>query len=278
MQSRVATAATPSTSWESPAHGIRSLLRIINLRLIKPAMKSLIPASWLRQVLQHRSRRWDARFHCQPAVDVFTVIYKEAKWGAGPRGDYYSGTGSHDPQLVRPYVKAVGSFLQSLPTPPSLVDLGCGDFNIGSQLRRYCGKYIACDVVPGLISRNQEKFSDADVDFRCLDITQRDFPDAEVALLRQVLQHLSTVQILQVVPSLYRYRFLVVSEHLPVEPDFRPNVEKPAGAMIRLFLGSGVILTEPPFNLKVKSAKVICSVSQAVDDDPGLVRTTLYEL
>ncbi len=44
MQSRVATAATPSTSWESPAHGIRSLLRIINLRLIKPAMKSLIPA------------------------------------------------------------------------------------------------------------------------------------------------------------------------------------------------------------------------------------------
>ncbi len=139
-------------------------------------------------------------------------------------------------------------------------------------------KYIACDVVPGLISRNQEKFSDADVDFRCLDITQRDFPDAEVALLRQVLQHLSTVQILQVVPSLYRYRFLVVSEHLPVEPDFRPNVEKPAGAMIRLFLGSGVILTEPPFNLKVKSARVICSVSQAVDDHPGLVRTTLYEL
>jgi Methyltransferase domain len=278
MQPRVAAAATPSSSWGSPARGIRSLVRIVNVRLIKPAMKTLIPASWLRQVLHHRSRRWDARFHSQPAVDVFTAIYKEAKWGAGPRGDYYSGTGSHDPQVVRPYVEAVSAFLQSLPTPPSLVDLGCGDFNIGRQLRRYCGKYIACDVVPGLISRNQAKFSDADVDFRCLDITQGDFPDADVALLRQVLQHLSSVQILQIVPSLYRYRFLLVSEHLPVEPDFPPNIEKPAGAMIRLFLRSGVILTEPPFNLKVKSTKVICSNAQAVDHRPGLVRTTLYEL
>src|ERR1700722_19242675 len=128
MQPRVAAAATPSASWENPARGIRSLVRMfnarmINVRLIKPALKTLIPASWLRQFLHHRSRRWDARFHSQPAVDVFTAIYKEAKWGAGRRGNYYSGSGSHDPQVVRPYVEAVSAFLQSLPTPPSLVDL-----------------------------------------------------------------------------------------------------------------------------------------------------------
>jgi hypothetical protein len=211
-------------------------------------------------------------------VDVFTAIYKEAKWGAGARDDFFSGNGSHDPEFVLPYIEAVRDFLESLPTLPSLVDLGCGDFNIGRHLRLHCGKYSACDVVPGLISRNQAKFSDADVDFRCLDITQDDFPDAEVALLRQVLQHLSNVQILKIVPRLYRYKFLVLSEHLPAEAHFRPNLEKPAGAMVRLCQGSGVVLTEPPFNLKVKSSQVIGSVAQEIGDRPGLVRTTLYEL
>lgn len=283
MEPSVATAARPSASGESPTRRMRSLVRVIKARVIKvramkPAIKALIPAG-LRQQVRHRlSKRWDAKFRSQPVVDVFTAIYKEAKWGADPGGDFYSGTGSHDPEVVRPYVEAVGAFLQSLPSPPSLVDLGCGDFNIGRQLRRYCGKYTACDVVPGLILRNQAKFSDADVDFRCLDITQGDFPDADVALLRQVLQHLSNVQILKVVPKLYRYKFLVLSEHVSAEPDFRPNIEKPAGAMVRLFLRSGVILTEPPFNLKVKSGKVICSDAQAIDHHPGFVRTTLYEL
>jgi len=283
-----ATAAPPSTSGKSPARSLRSLLRFINIpltkvrrmsvRRIQPAMRALVPASVSRQVSHHLSKRWDAKFQNQPAVDVFTAIYKEAKWGADARGDFYSGSGSHDPEIVRPYVDAVRGFLQALPSPPSLADLGCGDFNVGRQLRRYCGKYTACDVVPGLISRNQAQFRDADVDFRCLDITEDEPPEADVALLRQVLQHLSNAQILKVVPGLNRYKFLVLSEHLPAEPGFRPNLEKPAGAMVRLFLRSGVILTEPPFHLKVKSAKMICADAQAIGHCAGVVRTTLYEL
>jgi hypothetical protein len=68
-------------------------------------------------------------------------------------------------------------------------------------MRHYCGKYTACDVVPALISRNQIEFSHLNVDFRCLDITHDDLPGADVAVLRQVLQHLSNAQILKIVPS-----------------------------------------------------------------------------
>jgi len=278
MPPRASSAAGPFATGESPARRMRSRIRQVSVRLLQPAMKALVPASLRLRVNHHRSRRWDAKFQDQPAVEVFTAVYKEAKWGADAGGDFYSGSGSHDPEIVRPYVDAVSGFLQALPGPPSLADLGCGDFNVGRQLRRYCGKFVACDVVPSLMARNQVKFGDADVDFRCLDITAGEPPAAEVALLRQVLQHLSNAQILKVVPALYRYKFLVLSEHLPVEPGFRPNLEKPAGAMVRLSLGSGVVLTAAPFHLKVKSSHVMCSAAQAIGHGAGVVRTTLYEL
>jgi hypothetical protein len=237
-----------------------------------------IPEICGRQLRLHLSRRWDAKFDRQPAANVFTAVYREAKWGSAPDGDFYSGSGSHDPTVVLPYVDVVKAFLQSLPRPPSLVDLGCGDFNVGRQLRPYCGKYIGCDVVPDLIARNRTKFSELDVDFRCLDITDNDFPGGEVVLLRQVLQHLNNPQILTVLPKLARYRFLLLTEHLPAEPDFQPNLEKPAGATVRLSRRSGVVVTKAPFNLRVKSERVICSNLQPIGHLNGVVKTILYEL
>jgi len=198
--------------------------------------------------------------------------------GRGSQGDFCSGRGSHDPAIVGPYVEAVAGFLRSIPGLPSLVDLGCGDFNIGKQLRPYVGTFIACDVVPELISRNLAKFAGENVDFRCLDMVDDDLPVADVALVRQVLQHLSNTQISRIVPKLYGYRFLVASEHVPIENDFVPNVEKMAGVTIRLPSHSGVVLTRPPFNLRVKSEKVICSNPQSIRSYKGIVNTTVYEL
>jgi len=249
------------------------------IRQIFPMAKAAVPERLRRQVNLYRTKRWDAKFRLQPAEIVFTAIYKQGKWGADPQGgDFYSGSGSHDSELVLPYVEAVSAFLNSLPSPPSLVDLGCGDFNVGRKLRPCCGKYTACDVVPGLISRNRARFRDADVDFRCLDITKDDLPEGDVAVLRQVLQHLSNSQILKVLPKLYYYKTLVFTEHLSTHPDFCPNVDKPAGAMVRVYSRSGVELTRPPFNLKVKSGNVICSNTRAVDQYPGVIRTLLYQL
>jgi Methyltransferase domain len=238
----------------------------------------LIPEVCRRLIRLHLSRRWDAKFENQPVANVFAAVYRDAKWGTGPDGDFYSGSGSHDPAVVLPYVEGVRAFLQSLPKPPSLVDLGCGDFNIGRQLRPHCDEYIACDVVPDLIARNQVKFGEIDVEFRCLDITENDYPDGEVVVLRQVLQHLSNLQILKVLPKLYRYKFLLLTEHVPADPDFQPNLEKPAGATVRLSLRSGVVLTEPPFNFRARSENSICSTDQPIGHLKGVVRTVAYEL
>jgi len=158
------------------------------------------------------------------------------------------------------------------------VDLGCGDFNVGGQLRPYCGSYVACDVVPALIRRNNDKFAGTKVDFRCIDIVEDDLPQGDIVFLRQVLQHLGNTQILRVVRKLYQYKFLVLTEHIPTSPAFLPNRDKATGGGIRLKQGSGVVLTEFPFLLRVKSESVICTTNESFAQYPGLIRTTLYEL
>ena len=245
---------------------------------LRSAVKLVTPSPLRRFAREYLSQRWGAKYEGRPVEEIFSAIYRQQKWGAQSDGDFSSGSGSRTPSLVLPHINAVGRFLESLPCPPSVVDLGCGDFNVGKQLRAYCGRYVACDVVRALIQRNKDKFADLQVDFRCIDIIEDDLPDGDIVFLRQVLQHLNNAQILRVVQKLNRYKFLVLTEHVPIDSNFPPNRDKATGDGIRLPQGSGVVLTKPPFLLRAKSESVICSTNESLDQYPGLIRTTLYEL
>jgi len=85
-----------------------------------------------------------------PTRDAMMQIYEKNLWGEG-ESDFYSGIGSHHPELIKPYIEAVSSFLTSFKTPPMVCDLGCGDFNIGKELVKHTKKYIAVDIVEELI-------------------------------------------------------------------------------------------------------------------------------
>ena len=97
-----------------------------------------------------------------------------------------------------------------------MVDLGCGDFTIGSQLRKYCKKYVAVDVFDEIIINNKIKFSNLEVDFRVLDITSDELPDGDICFLRQVLQHLSNDNIKKFLSLMSgKYKYLILTEHIP---------------------------------------------------------------
>jgi SAM-dependent methyltransferase len=148
---------------------------------------------------------------------VFSRVYRDNHWGRPWGRKFYSGPGSHSSDVVGPYVPAVQQFLSEFPKPPDVVDLGCGDFHVGRQLRNRCGRYTACDIVPELIRHNSDKFGNRlKVDFRCVDIIAEPLPEGHVVFIRQVLQHLSNEQIGQVIPKLQSFRYWVVTEHLPV--------------------------------------------------------------
>ncbi len=240
-------------------------------------LKRVLPRAAYDALRDGYTRRWLAREYGGLSTEqVFTKVYESGVWGrsADPADSYFSGTGSHSPAVVQRYVGAVGSFLQSFENKPSVVDLGCGDFAIGSQIRPYCSHYVACDIVSGLIERNRARYGGLEVDFRVLDLASDELPRAEIVFVRQVLQHLSNDRLAAALPRLASsYRFAVVSEHLPARPDFPHNLDKPTGPDTRLRVGSGVVLTSPPFGLKARSERRLCEVTEG----DGIVVTTLYE-
>lgn len=215
---------------------------------------------------------------------AFSRIYAKGYWGkSGDEIDnFYSGAGSHNAEIVETYVGAMTEFLASFSPKPDVVDLGCGDFAVGSRIRPLCGKYIACDVVDALIERNRAKFHGAEVDFRVIDIIADELPAAEIGFLRQVLQHLSNADILRIVPKLaHKYKFVVLTEHLPLGADFEPNIDKVRGADVRInkgATGSGVVLTAPPFNLSAQKVMRLCEVRYDMGTYPGIVRTDVIVL
>ena len=209
-----------------------------------------------------------------PTKAAMQQVYANKLWGNN-ESQFYSGEGSHNPELVKPYIDAVSGFLSSFKEPLVVCDLGCGDFNIGKQLVQHAKKYIAVDIVPDLIEYNKQTFKYDNLEFQCLDIAVDDLPFADCIILRQVLQHLSNHEIKQIVDKLSAYKYIILTEHLP-QGDFVPNLDIISGQGIRLKKQSGVNLLAEPFNLKVKEEKQLLSVS--LGDGKGEIVTSLYKI
>lgn len=235
-------------------------------------IKALVPRWAFAARDRYRADRASRRFRSMPTAEVFESIYTEGLWGTGADGDLSSGRGSRDELLVGPYVTAVRDFLGSLGGPPDVVDLGCGDFNVGSRLRDACGRYVACDIAPSIIERDRQRFAALDVDFRVLDMLVEELPAGDVVFVRQVLQHLGNAQIAQVLPKLARYRWAVITEHRPDGSDFVPNLDIVAGPGIRTAVRSGVVLEAPPFEMTSLEARRLCEVRH----DEGTITTVAY--
>lgn len=209
-----------------------------------------------------------------PTKDAMSQIYTQKLWGDN-QTRFYSGIGSHHPEIIDPYIDAVSSFLNSFKTPLVVCDLGCGDFNVGEKLVPYTKKYVAIDIVTELIEHHAATFNDAHLEFHCLDIAIDDIPDGDCAIVRQVLQHLSNAEIQSILSKLAAFKYVILTEHIP-EGDFNPNVDIISGQGTRLKKQSGVNLMAPPFNFTVQEEQRLLSIR--LDDGKGLIATTLYKV
>ncbi len=218
---------------------------------------------------QHSSKGVKAPW---PTRDAMEQVYEMKLWGAN-KSKFYSGEGSHNPEIVGPYLDAVISFLTSFENPLVVCDLGCGDFNVGRELVKHTKKYIAVDVVKPLIAYNAQKFKEERLEFHCLDIAIDDFPSGDCALLRQVLQHLSNAEVQSILNKLDGFKYIVLTEHVP-QGDFVPNKDIISGQGIRLKKQSGLSVLTPPFNFKIKEEKQLTST--VLNDNKGIIVTTLY--
>jgi len=209
-----------------------------------------------------------------PTKDAMEQVYEKNLWGTNT-SDFYSGAGSHHPEIVNPYINVLTSFLTSFKSPLVVCDLGCGDFNVGKDVVKFTKKYVAVDVVTGLIEHNKERFKEENLEFHCMNIAEDKLPLGDCALLRQVLQHLSNAEVERIVKKLSNFKYVILTEHLP-SGDFTPNKDIISGQGIRLKKQSGLNLLASPFNFKVKKEKQLLSVH--LNDFKELIVTTLYEV
>ena len=237
------------------------------------ALKRMLPQSLVRSITYRAETRYAARFPGKSRAAVFESIYRDGSWGGRAEGeDFYSGSGSRQPAIVEPYVAAVSRFLDGLGKRPVVVEIGCGDFHVGSRLVDSCDQYVACDIVGSLIERNRQRYRRSRLRFEVIDAVKDPLPQGDVLIIRQVLQHLSNADIAQIVRKFAGFRHLIVTEHLPSIELFTPNLDKPTGFDTRLKTSSGVVLTAEPFNLQHQSSFMLCEVPEHV----GIVRTIVY--
>lgn len=209
-----------------------------------------------------------------PTQRAMRQVYEKKLWGTN-QDKFYSGEGSHNQELVQPYLDAVSTFLTSFTQPLAVCDLGCGDFNVGKQLVALTQKYMGIDIVPELIAHNQKTFVAQHLEFACLDIAKDPLPLGECVLLRHVLQHLSNAEIAAILPKLKQYTYIILTEHLP-DGTFKPNKDIISGQGIRIKKQSGVAVQEAPFHFNSNNQKELVSIR--LNGGQGIIKTVLYTM
>jgi len=220
--------------------------------------------SYRMEILRHNA------YKNLPPEYIFKKIYSNREWGT--ENDFNSGIGSHDEKIISPYIIEVKKIFSQFNNKPIVVDIGSGDFNVGSKLVELSEKYIALDIVEDLQMYNKKKYNFKNIDFLTLNAIDQDLPMGDVVIMRQVLQHLNNEQILAILRKCYAYSRWIITEHIPFGV-FVANKNLSAGSGIRLLIGSGVDVLLPPFNVKGFKHKILCEIESA----GGLIRTTYFE-
>lgn len=186
--------------------------------------------------------------------DTFDKIYTERKWGRAPDGArFYSGDGSQ-PAKSAAYEARVVAFLDAHPELSTLVDIGCGDFQVSSRILARLARpieYTGCDVARNVVEHNAAGHAAPNIRFMHVNAVDADPPAGDVVTIRQVLQHLSNAQIKRVLDRLAGlYRVAIITESLPTT-FVAANLDIAHGIAVRIPLGSGVYVDQPPFGLQV---------------------------
>ena len=204
-------------------------------------------------------------------AQIFTKIYKNKLWNKKSNLIFDSGSGSHEEYIVDQYVDVINKFL--LKNKFSVVDIGCGDFNIASKFYFNCRKYYGVDVVEDLIYYNNERYSDKNLQFINADATKEKLPTTDCVIIKEVLQHLTNKDIKLLIDNIGEFKYVIITESYPFELD-EINKDKIKGPLSRHYNFSAVEIDKPPFNFLFKKKEEILSIER---EGIGYLKTFLYE-
>lgn len=226
-------------------------------RSLKSVVKPLIPASVVQRWRRFRFDREQQRDRGLPLQQVFEDIYATNAWATPSEGQRFSSGPGSDAAHSELHEQFVVAKVLADPSIVTLVDIGCGDFQVGARILQRlqaAGRavhYIGCDIAANVVEYNRERHARDGVEFHTLDISREVPPAGDLVTVREVFQHLSNEVIAAALANLtQRFDRAIVTES--VHPDPRqPNIDLVSGYRTRDSFDSGVYVELPPFNLQV---------------------------
>jgi SAM-dependent methyltransferase len=141
------------------------------------------------------------------AEDIYHQIYVSDHWQGG------SGPGSTADASAE-YRRILQRLLASTEIR-RVVDVGCGDWQVGSLLDWSGIDYTGIDVVSSVVEADQTRFGAANVRFQVADARSADLPPAELLLIKDVLQHWPSADVQRFLSNtLPRYRYALITNDI----------------------------------------------------------------
>jgi len=143
--------------------------------------------------------------------DIFDSIYRYHWWIFG------SGTGSIS-AFNRPFIDYVNDFLRSHTEVHTVVDIGCGDWQIAQHFDLRNREYIGCDVSAVILEKTRTRFAAPRRRFVHLDAVTDELPDGDLVIVKDVLHHLSNANVSSILSKLARYKYTIVQNDIYAVP------------------------------------------------------------
>jgi SAM-dependent methyltransferase len=141
------------------------------------------------------------------ARGTFSRIYDEDAWNGG------SGAGSAEDATT--FYREVIENLCRARDVRSVLDIGCGDWQLGSLVDWSQVRYVGVDVVPSVIEANRQRYARPGISFEVADARQGELPDADLLLAKDVLQHWPNGDVATFLDAhLRRYRYVLLTNDI----------------------------------------------------------------
>ena len=142
--------------------------------------------------------------------EIFSKIYNGKIWGDGIEIPL-SGSGSK-PENSVVYVNIIKTFISENDVN-SVLDFGHGSFEMwdswGSEA--FSGiEYLGIDLVEELSEKTAIKYGSLNRKFRFLDMSYTSLPSADLLICKDVLQHLPTLDIFELISSFLNYKSIIL--------------------------------------------------------------------
>jgi SAM-dependent methyltransferase len=221
---------------------------------LRQFLKRCVPAPIKKMRQQARFNRTQAENRDRPLEAVFNDIYESSAWAKPDDAAKYSSGPGSSADVTRGYEDYVIAYLEKTPTAKTIVDIGCGDFQVANRILNRLSRpvtYIGCDVASKVVAYNQATHARPGVEFRHIDASIGPLPAGDIVLVREVFQHLSTSTIQAAIGNMRRaYPFAIITEAVWNNPKVT-NVDLVSGFHSRDVMESGNYLELPPFNLTI---------------------------